>query len=126
MQVESKLGCENAESIAAVEGVDALMVGCGDLRFDLGLSGGDGPEPVFNKCLEKVINAGHKYEKPVICFTGGPGDVDRRLKQGFSGLVLGNDAMAIARAVRSTLHTGHGELQEWKQAGEKVEVWKFD
>lgn len=37
MQIESALGVKNAHEIAAVEGVDALMIGPADLRFDMGL-----------------------------------------------------------------------------------------
>ena len=37
MQIESALGVKNAHDIAAVDGVDALMIGPADLRFDMGL-----------------------------------------------------------------------------------------
>jgi 2-keto-3-deoxy-L-rhamnonate aldolase RhmA len=36
LQVESAAGVENAEAIAAVDGVDALVVGCADLALSLG------------------------------------------------------------------------------------------
>lgn len=37
MQIESAEGVKNAEAICAVEGVDAIMIGTGDLRMSLGL-----------------------------------------------------------------------------------------
>ncbi|RGP60408.1 aldolase [Fusarium longipes] len=37
--IETKEGVSNAESIAAVAGVDALFVGCADLTMDLGIAG---------------------------------------------------------------------------------------
>ena len=39
VQIESARAVENAASIAAVEGVDALVVGCSDLSLDLGVPG---------------------------------------------------------------------------------------
>ncbi|KAF9769457.1 hypothetical protein IL306_013121 [Fusarium sp. DS 682] len=37
--IETKEGVSNAESIAAIPGVDALFVGCADLTMDLGIAG---------------------------------------------------------------------------------------
>jgi 4-hydroxy-2-oxoheptanedioate aldolase len=39
IQIESATAVENAAEIAAVEGVDALIVGCSDLSLDLGAPG---------------------------------------------------------------------------------------
>ena len=39
VQIESATAVENAAEIAAVEGVDALIVGCSDLSLDLGAPG---------------------------------------------------------------------------------------
>jgi 4-hydroxy-2-oxoheptanedioate aldolase len=39
VQIESARGVDNAAAIAAVEGVDALVVGCSDLSLDLGVPG---------------------------------------------------------------------------------------
>jgi 4-hydroxy-2-oxoheptanedioate aldolase len=36
-QIESVKGVENAEEIISAEGVDAVMIGIGDLRMDMGL-----------------------------------------------------------------------------------------
>ena len=126
MQIESKLGCENADAIAAVEGVDCLMVGNGDLRMDLGLPPGlDGPEEEYNRCLEKVVDAGKKHGRPCLTFTGGPGHVGQRLKQGFSAFMVGNDAFAVAASMRGTLQQSHDEIKGWQKDGAKVEGWKF-
>jgi hypothetical protein len=126
MQIESKLGCENAEAIAAIEGVDCLMVGNGDLRMDLGLPPGmDGPEEEYNKCLEQVIKAGKKYNRPCLTFTAGPGHVEKRLKQGFSAFMVGADAFAIGASMRATLQQSHDEIKGWQKGGGEVEEWQF-
>lgn len=127
MQIESKIGCDNAEAIAAVPGVDCLMVGNGDLRMDLGLPPGlDGPEEEYNRCLEKVIAAGKKHGRPCLTFTAGPGQVEKRLKQGFSAFMVGSDAFAIGGAMRQTFHQSYTEIKEWQKAGEKVEGFGFE
>lgn len=127
MQIESKIGCENAEAIASVEGVDCLMVGNGDLRMDLGLPPGlDGPEEEYNKHLEMVIKAGKKYNRPCLTFTGGPGQVEKRLKQGFSAFMVGADAFAIGASMRGTFKQSYDEIKDWQKGGEKVEGWKFE
>ena len=126
MQIESRLGCENAEAIAAIEGVDCLMVGNGDLRMDLGLAPGlDGPEEEYNKCLEMVVDARKKYNRPCLTFTAGPGQIEKRLKQGFSAFMVGADAFAIGGAMRTTLEQSHGEIKGWEKGGAKVEGWNF-
>jgi 2-keto-3-deoxy-L-rhamnonate aldolase RhmA len=126
MQIESKVGCDNAEAIAAVEGVDCLMVGNGDLRMDLGLPPGlDGPEESYNKCLQQVVDAGRKYNRPVLTFTGGPGQVEKRLKQGFSAFMVGADAFAIGGSMRQTFQQSYDEIKGWQKAGEHVEGWQF-
>jgi 4-hydroxy-2-oxoheptanedioate aldolase len=42
-QIESLKGVENAEDIISAEGVDAIMIGNGDLRLDMGLAIEVGP-----------------------------------------------------------------------------------
>ena len=126
MQIESKVGCDNAEAIAAVEGVDCLMIGNGDLRMDLGLPPGlDGPEESYNKALQQVIDAGRKHNRPVLTFTGGPGQVEKRLKQGFSAFMVGSDAFAIGGAMRQTYQQSYDELKRWEKAGSLVEGCQY-
>lgn len=68
-QIESVKGVENAEEIAAVEGVDALMFGPGDYLIDAGLDlsrvmAGD-PEPEFLEAMGKFGAAAAKHNVPV-------------------------------------------------------------
>lgn len=54
--VESRECLENIDAIAAVEGVDALLIGANDLSLELGVLGAWEGE-VFQKALEKVATA---------------------------------------------------------------------
>jgi len=66
-QIESVLGVQNVEEIAALEGVSALMFGPGDYMADAGLPlkmGGE-PHPTFAAALGKFAKAGKTYGKPL-------------------------------------------------------------
>lgn len=64
--LESKRAIENAEEIAAVPGIDVLLVGSGDLSVDLGVSGQAGHEKI-RACFETVIAASKKHGKWTGC-----------------------------------------------------------
>lgn len=69
--IESRKAVENAEEIAAVDGVDVLFVGGSDLTFDMGLNGQYGHPEVKAAC-QSVIDACRQHGKyPGM---GGPGD----------------------------------------------------
>jgi 4-hydroxy-2-oxoheptanedioate aldolase len=68
-QIESAKGIENAEEIAAVEGISALMFGPGDYMIEAGLDI-DGllkgnPDPVFFEAMGKFSAAAAKNNVPV-------------------------------------------------------------
>lgn len=56
LMIESALGVENAETIAAVPGVDALMMGTNDLAADMGRVGDVGHADV-HAAFAKVAGA---------------------------------------------------------------------
>ncbi|RDW94059.1 HpcH/HpaI aldolase family protein [Aspergillus mulundensis] len=60
--IESKDAVENAEEIAAVEGVDVVLVGSMDLTIDLGI-GGKFDRPEYQSSLEKISQACHAHDK---------------------------------------------------------------
>ncbi|KAF5660883.1 aldolase [Fusarium heterosporum] len=57
--IETKEGVSNAESIAAVAGVDALFVGCADLTMDLGIAGQYDTDE-FHNAIETIAKAAEK------------------------------------------------------------------
>lgn len=56
LQIETAEGVENAEAIAALDGVDCLWVGHFDLSCSLGIPG-EFDNPKFHQAMEKVIAA---------------------------------------------------------------------
>lgn len=61
-QIETAEGAENAEKIAAVDGVDCLWVGHFDLSVSLGIPG-QFDHPKFLKAIDRTIAATKKHKK---------------------------------------------------------------
>jgi 2-keto-3-deoxy-L-rhamnonate aldolase RhmA len=101
LMIETPLGVENAEAIAAIDGVDALLVGTNDLCMEMGIAGEVG-HPRVLEAQQKVIDACAKRGK----FPGLGGVYDQALMQryiemGMRLILAGNDLsfmMAGARA----------------------------
>jgi 2-keto-3-deoxy-L-rhamnonate aldolase RhmA len=90
--IETRAGLENAEAIAAVEGVDVVHVGCVDLAYDLGEPDGFGG-PATVAAVERVIAAARQNGK----FAGVGGDRDperlaRYVEQGVRFMTTQTDA----------------------------------
>ena len=61
-QIETAEGAENADAIAAVDGVDCLWVGHFDLSVSLGIPG-EFDNPKFLKAIDQTIAATKKHKK---------------------------------------------------------------
>ena len=61
-QIETAAGVENADEIAAIEGVDALWVGHFDLSVSLGIPG-EFDHPDFKRAIDRTIAACKKHGK---------------------------------------------------------------
>jgi len=57
--IETKEGVENVEAIAAVPGIDALLIGCADLCMELGIPGQYNSE-LFHSTVAKIATAAEK------------------------------------------------------------------
>ena len=107
VQVESAAAVEQAEAIAAVEGVNALVVGCADLALDLGTES----DPSSNTFREAVAEVQRAAEAAGIA-SGIAGPDDPALLAELAGgrssvLVLAADVRVYARA----LHAAVGALR---------------
>jgi 2-keto-3-deoxy-L-rhamnonate aldolase RhmA len=60
--IESKIGLQNSDEIAAVEGVDIILFGATDLSLDLGIAGKTDSEEVLS-AFAKVSSACRKHNK---------------------------------------------------------------
>ena len=97
--VESRAGVDAAESIAAVEGVDIVLVGASDLSGELGFAG-KVDHPQVHEAFVHVIDACRKHGKAVgIGGMGGRPDLIRKyLDLGAGYVSTGNDISFLSAA----------------------------
>ena len=98
VMIESPRGVTNCEEIAAVPGVDALLVGTNDLCFETGIPGQFG-DPRVAEAYRKVIAACRKHGK--FAGMGGmytPELIERHVAMGVQLVLSGSDFSLLMQA----------------------------
>jgi 4-hydroxy-2-oxoheptanedioate aldolase len=97
--IESRTGLDAVENIAAVEGVDMLLVGASDLSTELGVAG-QVDHPEVHKAFLRVIDACRAHGKAMgIGGMGGRPDLVRQYLELGAGFVsTGNDITFLSGA----------------------------
>ena len=103
-QIESATGVRNAGAIAAVDGVDALLVGAADLAVSERTTPAD---PRVVELIASAVAQGRAAGVPV----GNAGaataaSVQAAVGTGFTFTMLGNDAGLLGAAARSAVDAG--------------------
>ncbi|WP_429946205.1 HpcH/HpaI aldolase/citrate lyase family protein [Bibersteinia trehalosi] len=101
LQIESKLGVQNAEAIAKTEGVDAIFLGPADLAVDMGYYGDFSGEEM-QATIKKLIQDIRGWGKSVGTLASSPGEAQRYIEWGASFVVVGADVFALAHVADST------------------------
>lgn len=94
VQIESVEAVNNAEAIAAVEGIDALFVGYADLCQDMGIA----PDPCHPRCAEAIMHVGEALRKSGIYgmfIVNDPADLGHYTALGFNMAVCGMDTRIL-------------------------------
>ena len=100
VMLETPLAIDNASAIAAVPGVDALLVGTNDLTIEMGIAGQIGHERVA-AAYEKVLGACQAHG--TYAGLGGvyrPDLMERYIGMGFRLVLAGNDLPFMAAAAK--------------------------
>lgn len=100
IMLETPLAIDNADAIAAVPGVDVLLVGCSDLGMEMGLPG-QPDHPDMERALDKVVQACAKHGK--YAGLGGvytPALLQRYVTLGMRFILSGNDLSLMMAAAR--------------------------
>ncbi|KAF9524356.1 Pyruvate/Phosphoenolpyruvate kinase-like domain-containing protein [Crepidotus variabilis] len=100
VQIENREAVENVDSIAAVEGLDALFIGPYDLSISLGYPTPDpDPHPEVEKVIQKVLKATHNAGKKcaIFCSTGEQAAI--RAKEGFDMINVTTDTGAMTEGI---------------------------
>ena len=100
VQVETRAGADAVSEIAAVEGVDLVFVGPGDLALSLGLDPErDGQElnAVVDRVFDRVVAAG----KLTGMFAASAEEARAWLGRGVSMVLLGSDLSFLRAGIRA-------------------------
>lgn len=100
--IETKLGLENVDAIAAVPGVDALWLGHFDLSNFLGMPG-QFDSPVFQDAIKRIVGAANKHGKAAGYMAASAALGKKYLKHGFRMLATGTDQGMLQEATRAML-----------------------
>jgi 4-hydroxy-2-oxoheptanedioate aldolase len=102
VQIESASAVEQADQIAAIDGVDLLFVGPQDLSFSLGVPFDLG-SPTFQAALGRVRDAAGRHGKACGLLVGDGAAAAARHAEGWGFVAIGSDATLLAAAVAAEL-----------------------
>jgi 4-hydroxy-2-oxoheptanedioate aldolase len=103
VQVETVDAVKNSESIAAVDGIDTLIIGPTDLSTSLGIFGQFKHPRLWEACAQ-VAAACKKYGKSAGILLPALDDVDRLVEMGFRFIAAGADGGLLANALKANLN----------------------
>ena len=101
-QIETRSGVANAEEIASVEGIDALLIGPNDLSIALDIPG-DLMNPIELEAIAKVAAACKKHGK-AFGLHGGPALLEK-FKDDLTLIMSGSDVDVLTNGFKSTYET---------------------
>jgi 2-keto-3-deoxy-L-rhamnonate aldolase RhmA len=102
VQIETALGLEAVDEIAAVDGIDILWIGHFDLTASLGIAG-DFASARYRDAVDRILAAGAAAGKPVGMVCGSPEEGAALVARGFRILAYSIDIVAYEDAIRAGL-----------------------
>ena len=109
LQIEDREAVDHASEIAAVEGVDLIFVGPGDLSISYGVPM-QTDHPLVQRAIDRVANATAKAGKWWGMPTGSPEQAPALLDRGARFITCGGDHGALVNGLRSSL-SAHAHLR---------------
>ncbi len=100
VQLETAQGLDNIDAIAAVEGIDAVYIGPGDLAVSLGAFGPEG-RPVLERAIAKVVDCCKRHGRAVGIFAMTPENLSQSIGQGMTFLTLGADSIFLGQGLKN-------------------------
>lgn len=107
-QVESREAVDQAEALAAVDGIDVLFVGPTDLGIDMGLGAGDPADPRFREPLVQVVQAARRHGKAAGVLARNPAQARAYRELGFTVIAMGSDRGLLVRGFADSLQALRG------------------
>ncbi len=98
-QIETVAGVEQADTIAAVEGIDVLWIGHFDLTASLGIPG-QFTHPDYLRAVERVLDACQRHGKTPGIMAPNVEAARSLLRQGFRAVAYGGDLWIYGEALQ--------------------------
>ncbi|MBV8777541.1 MAG: aldolase [Alphaproteobacteria bacterium] len=110
VMLETPLAIHNAEAIAAVPGIDSLLIGTNDLAMELGIPGGFGDERIV-AAYQAVVDACRRHGKHAgVGGIADPALLKRYIEMGVRVVLPGSDLGFLQQAAAATAATMRGFL----------------
>lgn len=110
-QVETAEGLANIAGIAAVDGIDLIFVGPGDLSVSIGAMGRDGAARL-EEAIRTILEAAKAAGKAAGIFCARPEDVARWAAAGATFFILASDTMALGGGVSQSIAASRQALSD--------------
>ncbi len=101
-QIETAEAVNNADEIAAVEGIDALFIGPADLSFDLKAQNSTIP---YEYCVNAIVKAAKDHGKGYGILVRHADDKEKLKALGFTWLAMDSDLSLVREGFRRNLET---------------------
>ncbi len=109
-QIEDIEALDEVEAIAAIEGVDSLFIGRGDLTAAFGDEAKD--PPAVRKAVERICEAARRARKPISVYVGNAAEAEWLRKLSATAFILSSDQGFLRQAAAQGLN----ELREAARA----------
>ena len=97
-QIEDKMAIENIEDLAAIERVDAYLIGRADLAVSLGVF--DVNHPFIDSAIQSVVQSCKKHKKAVGIFITEAEDAQKWIAMGVSFFIIGSDQSMLVKQAK--------------------------
>jgi 2-keto-3-deoxy-L-rhamnonate aldolase RhmA len=104
VQIESPTAVQNANAIAATEGVDVLFVGPSDLSHSMGMLG-QFDHPDFVAAIDRTAKAAAAHGKQCGILLPSPAEFGHYYEKGYRFIASGSDAVLLNNAARNLVST---------------------
>jgi 2-keto-3-deoxy-L-rhamnonate aldolase RhmA len=103
IQIETKYGLENVETIAAIDGVDCLWVGHFDLTNFLGIPG-DFTSSIYLDAIKRVVDAGKINKKSLGIMVNNNDELEMYSELGFNMIAVGTEMNILSRSISQIIN----------------------
>jgi 2-dehydro-3-deoxyglucarate aldolase/4-hydroxy-2-oxoheptanedioate aldolase len=103
IQIETRDGLENVESIAAIDGVDCLWVGHFDLTNFLGIPG-DFTSSIYLDAIKRVVDAGKINKKSLGIMVNNNDELEMYSELGFNMIAVGTEMNILSRSISQIIN----------------------